>query len=112
MNVAKVNFIFLMLCFTGLCFGDEDCTWLYKCCEFKTINGEVECETMCEPEIKCEPQKNNVDDQVEIFAGDNNDQGQAEAFSIMSGVCRRGFKTYNGRCRRIINKTKISANEP
>lgn len=108
-RISKFSVIFLLLvCFNCGCKSDieNNCTWTYKCCEFKQVDGIVKCERMCEALINCENQNN---DQVEVF--DELKDGKSGDFFFTGRLpipCRTGFKYVNGRCRMI---HKIVPNE-
>lgn len=80
------------------CSTDESCVWNYRCCAFKETNGEVSCVKMCEPEITCSTAKESEDNDIE------NDPDAPSALRAVA--CRAGFQFYNGRCRRVLGKSR------
>lgn len=82
--------------------ADDGCTWRYKCCEFKTIDGAVTCERMCEPEKDCSTTEApvNQEEAVEEFTV----KPAVFAFSMNANhICRQGFRLNSkGQCKRVL----------
>lgn len=105
LNYSKMRHICaeLLLMLSLLCVAvssSENCVWTYKCCLFKEINGETKCIQICEPEVNCTT-PDPSDSEVETFT--DSDVGDASLSPLISG-CRRGYKYYSGRCRRVFGK--------
>lgn len=83
---------------------DPNCSWTYRCCQFKEVNGVPKCEKMCEAVIVCESTTTiTVNDDVEVFGElKSGEMSEDLLFSSRLPVCRRGYKANNGRCRRVL----------
>lgn len=103
-------FVILSLVIPALRTSDDDCVWTYRCCKHQEINGEVQCVTMCEPDIHCpKPSEfESTDDDEESAALKDSepdlDQGSLGSFFISLPIRRKGYQMHNGRCRRMFDR--------
>ena len=100
LKMKKANLFFVLtlsLVSVASSLNEDDCTWNYKCCEFKELEGAVTCTKMCEAEILCEQSKDNDVETLDEFGGT-----QSAAYFLKSSRCRQGFRFSGGKCRKVL----------
>lgn len=107
--MKRAILIFFVILSSALSAKDVDCVWTYRCCEHQEINGEVQCVTMCEPEIHC-PETSaaeSTDDDLSaaLLKKDELDldtDSRGSFFGVT--ICKKGYQMRNGKCQRIFSQ--------